>query len=185
MPIPPFDGILNVLPPHLGNPTLPQDLSPYLCTARELCDRFATSPIRKTILEGFLKLREGLLTVGVQGFQWLGGSFLEDIEAQESREPHDIDVITYVAQPSNLPSMQAALGPVAHLWNRTDVRATFHVDHFLVPLCSAPELVVDFTRYWYGLFSHRRDRTWKGMLRVNLTVKADDDPAWQVLGSKP
>jgi len=69
MPIPAFDGILNVLPPHLGSPTNPADLSPYACTALELCNRFATTPARKQILEGFLDLRAVLFGLGIHGFQ--------------------------------------------------------------------------------------------------------------------
>ena len=185
MPIPVFDGILNVLPPHLGDPTVPGDLSPYPCTAAELCDRFATSPERKTILDGFLRLREELFCLGIQGFQWLDGSFLEDIETQECRDPEDIDVVTFVAQPGDLTSLQSALTPRPQLWDRDMAKATFRVDHFVIPLCSAPEAVVENTRYWYGLFSHRRDCTWKGMLRVELKAKADDDSARLVLRSKP
>jgi hypothetical protein len=185
MPIPTFDGILNVLPPHLGDPSLPQDLSPYLCTTAELCHRFATSAARKTILEGFLNLRAELLGLGIRGFHWLDGSFLENVEIQEHRDPGDIDVVTFIGHPGDLPSIQSVLTPRRDLCDRGLAKATFRVDHFLIPLCSAPEAVVEHTRYWYGLFSHRRDRTWKGMLRVELNTKADDDPAWQVLRSKP
>jgi hypothetical protein len=53
MPIPAFDGILNVLPPHLGDPRNPADHSPYPCTRLELCGRFGTSAERRTILTGF------------------------------------------------------------------------------------------------------------------------------------
>jgi hypothetical protein len=40
MPIPPFDLNL-VLPPHLGDPTVLDELSPYPCTTVELCARSA------------------------------------------------------------------------------------------------------------------------------------------------
>jgi hypothetical protein len=76
MPIPVFDTILNILPPHLGNPTDISHLSPYGCTVNEVCDRFATSPARKAILEGFLNLRVECYSRGIRGFQWLAGSFL-------------------------------------------------------------------------------------------------------------
>jgi hypothetical protein len=96
MPIPPFDSIKNVLPPHLGNPTQRSHLSPYPCTVTELCNRFATSPKRKRILNGFIELRAILFSLGIQGFQWLSGSFLENIEVLERRDPGDIDVVTFV-----------------------------------------------------------------------------------------
>src|SRR4051812_6073428 len=84
MPIPHFDGILNILPPHLGDPRQIGDLSPYICSVAEFCDRFGTSARRVEILNGLLDLREALFGLGVSGFQWFGGSFVEDIEAQES-----------------------------------------------------------------------------------------------------
>ena len=96
MPIPPFDGILNVIPPHLGDPKRREDLSPYSCTVEELCDRFATSPKRREILDGFLALRREFFKIGLKGFQWVDGSFVEDIEMHEGRDPDDIDVVTFV-----------------------------------------------------------------------------------------
>jgi hypothetical protein len=185
MPIPAFDRILNILPPHLGNPALPGHLSPYPCTSAELCSQFAFSPARKAILDGFLRLRKELHTLGIQGFQWLDGSFLEDIEAQEHRDPMDIDVVTFVAQPGDPVSLHSLLALRPDLLDRTMAKSSYQVDHFLLPLGSKAEAVVEQTRYWYGLFSHRRDRVWKGMLRIDLKTQADDDPAWQVLGSKP
>lgn len=190
MPIPDFDGILNVLPPHLGDPSgNMSDLSPYSCSTQELCEKFATSLARRGILEGFLKLRAELMALGLRGFQWLDGSFVEDIEAQAGRDPNDIDVVTFIAVPNNKIAIEAILIPRPDLWHRPAVKSAFYVDQFLFPLYRDrdPESIVNLSRYWYGLFSHRRDpeRTWKGMLRVELADKNDDDLAWQVLGSNP
>jgi hypothetical protein len=186
MPIPVFDGILNVLPPHLGDPRAINDLSPYACTTLELCQRFATTPARKQILEGFLGLRAALVALGIQGFQWLDGSFVEDIEAQEGRDPGDIDVVTFVANPADPAAFSAVVtGANPDLLNRPHVKATYHVDHFWMPLGSHPDRIVASTRYWYGLFSHRRDQIWKGMLVVELPNAADDAAARTELGSHP
>ena len=185
MPIPAFDAILNVLPPHLGDPRVATDLSPYRCTMPEVCDRFTTTPKRKEILEGLLNLRAELLAIDVMGFQWLGGSFVEDIEAQEGRDPGDIDVITFASHPSDLPSLKTKFDSKPELLSRSHVKTTYRIDHFLLPLCSAPTHVVEQTRYWCGLFSHRRDRLWKGMLVVDLADKGIDDAARAVLGGKP
>ncbi len=185
MPIPPFDNILNILPPHLGDPRKPADLSPYPCTVQELCVRFATSAKRKTILEGFLDLRAALLTLGVRGFQWLDGSLLEDIETLESRDPKDIDVVTFVASPDDSAKLRAAINAKPELLSRRHVKGTFLVDHFLVSLGCPPRELVDQARYWYGLFSHRRGGVWKGMLVVELASPADDDAARKALGGKP
>ncbi len=185
MPIPVFDGILNVLPPHLGDPTAPTDLSPYRCTMGEICDRFGTSPRRKEILNGFLNLRRDLLTLDIRGFQWVGGSFVEDIETQEGRDPADINVVTFVSNPSDLAALHAKLTSRPELLNRAHNKTTYQTDHFLLSLGSVPAIVVDETRYWCGLFSHRRDRLWKGMLVVDLVDKGLDDAARVVLGGKP
>lgn len=186
MPIPPFDGILNVLPPHLGNPAERRaDLSPYSCTMEDLCQRFATSGPRKEILDGFLKFRGEFLGFGIQGFQWLGGSFLEDIEIQERRAPRDIDVVTFVSYPAASVTLHSTLVPKIELLSRAHVKSTYHVDSIVIPLGAPPAVLVDEGRYWYGLFSHRRDGVWKGMLEVKLSDKTDDDAARAVLGSKP
>ena len=186
VPIPPFDTILNVLPPHLGDPRLPSDLSPYPCTVVELCNRFATSPKRKSILEGFLNFRQELFNLNLTGFQWIDGSFLEDIEAQEGRDPGDIDVVSFTDSTMDLPALKTHIASSnPHLLQRAHVKATYFVDHFLMPLGSLPVEIVDQTRYWYGLFSHRRDRLWKGMLVIKLVDSADDNAARTILGSKP
>jgi hypothetical protein len=136
------------------------------------------------IAEGFLRMRGELAALGICGFQWLDGSFVEDIETRQGRDPADIDVVTFVAQPQRRTDIEAALTG-RDLLNRAKTKATFHVDHFLVPLCCEPELLVDLARYWYGLFSHCRNGIWKGMLRVELSPGLTDDAAWKVLGTKP
>jgi len=185
MPIPAFDGIHNVLPPHLGNPRDPGDHSPYPCTMVELCGRFATSAKRRTILAGFLSLRDQLFNLGLKGFQWLDGSFLEDIEAQASRNPGDIDVVTFVAEPIDLNDLAALTTSNTWLLDRDHTKANYHVDHFLVPMGSAPRILIELSRYWYGLFSHRRDGVWKGMLMVDLSNPDDDAAGKGLLGGTP
>ena len=186
MPIPPFDGILNVLPPHLGDPRIAADLSPYPCTVAEICERFATNEKRKQILAGFLALRKMLLSLGWKGFQWIDGSFLEDIESQEGREPGDIDVITFVEIPQAPIALIASISSsTPNLLSRDEVKAAYFVDHFWLSLGSRPAVIVDQARHWYGLFSHRRDRVWKGMLLVRLDDPGDDAATDVVLGGKP
>jgi hypothetical protein len=78
MPIPAFAN--DVLPPHTGDPRRREQLSPFPCTTTELCQRFATTPERLAILDGFPRFRELLAQAGfVSGFQWVDGSFLENI----------------------------------------------------------------------------------------------------------
>ncbi|MCA9112214.1 MAG: hypothetical protein KDA52_19830 [Planctomycetaceae bacterium] len=185
MTIPAFDSILNVLPTHLGDPRKPNDLSPYPCTVDEVCGRFATSGPRKAILDGFLNLRRELFKLGVEGFQWLDGSFLEDIEAQENRDPKDVDVITFISKPVSQADFLTLQSTSHWLLDRNATKQQFSVDHFVVHLGSSPRLLVDLSRYWYGLFSHRRDGLWKGMLSVELVDQADDVAARVTLGGAP
>ena len=75
MPIPSFD-YNNVLPPHLGNPTNSNHLSPYPCTILELCHQFSTSKERILILKNFVTFRQRMTAEGIiNGFQWLDGSW--------------------------------------------------------------------------------------------------------------
>jgi hypothetical protein len=49
------------------------------------------------------------------------------------------------------------------VFSRAQVKATFHVDFMAVDLQGTPEVLVDLTRYYTGMFSHRRpDFLWKG-----------------------
>lgn len=177
MPIPSFDPYTGVLPPHLGDPTTPAQLSPHRCDIEEVCERFATSPERRAILTGLLDHRQGLLEVGIVGFQWLGGSFMEDVEWFESRPPNDVDAVTFVSSPDDITELVRLKDDHPNLFHQNNVKQTFRVDHYLVPLASTPNLVVDHARYWCGLFSHRRDDLWKGMLHVPLAAGDADDRA--------
>jgi hypothetical protein len=186
MPIPPYDAILNVLPPHLGDPRAIFDLSPYPCTSHEVCIRFMGSRERNKILSGFIELRQQIMGAGIQGFQWVSGSYVEDVETQEGRPPNDIDVVTFVSVPTDPKDLAAALAAAnPNLLNGAHVKANFCVDHFWLPLGTNPSDLVSMTRYWYGLFSHRRDRVWKGMLYLSLLNKSDDDAAHAALGVSP
>lgn len=89
----------NVLPPHLGNPTDTSKISPYKTDIMEFCKKFATSSERIEILKGFIYFRlEACKKNIVNGFQWIDGSFTENIEASEKRAPHDIDVVSFISQ---------------------------------------------------------------------------------------
>lgn len=168
MPVPAFDPITRVIPPHAGDPRTPSDLSPFRCDFRELRDALGKTPERKLILNGLEKLRAELLGIGVEGFQWIDGSFTEDVELLEGRPPGDIDVVTFADPVADPQALAAALSLPNGLCDPVATKSKFSVDHFLVYMGSDPRHVVEQTRYWTGLFSHRRDGTWKGMLRLEL-----------------
>lgn len=181
MPIPAFDHN-NVLPPHIGNPANGSHLvSPYPVTTVELVERFATSPQRITILNGLLSFRNNLHQIGlINGFQWLDGSFLEDIEAQEKRAPNDLDMITmywgydYLFQEEMIRQLPAFV-------DRDIAKADFLLDHFGFDVGIHPFATVEITRYWIQLFTHNRNRVWKGMVRIELNTPIEDANALQLL----
>ena len=92
-------GLLPPIDPEL--PTSPQR-SPYSVTLLDVVMRFSTSAERRKVLRGFLDYRAGLHKMGFcNGFQWLDGSFLEDVEILERRPPKDIDVVSFLRAPEN------------------------------------------------------------------------------------
>ena len=179
-PIPKFDHNL-VLPPHLGDPTLPNHLSPYPCTTLDLCERLGTTPERRRILGGFLSFRERLQTEGLMtGFQWLDGSFLEDIELRDGRPPRDLDVVT-VYWGYDLAFQTALLSKFPEVANPVLAKAKYSLDHYPFDAGYRPEVTLEKTRYWISLFSHNRSGVWKGMLRIQLNTPAEDAAARQEL----
>jgi hypothetical protein len=187
--IPPFTPS-GALPPFLGNdPSVHAGLSPYQTTLTKLVDRFATSPERKKILDGFLKHRAALLSLGIIGFQWLDGSFLEDIETLKNRPPADIDIVTFVWRPQQYVNDQAAWDVLIQqnlgVFDPTMAKATYQTDPYFVDIIFGPQFVIQQTAYWFGLFSHQRVTSlWKGMLMLPLDTHQDDAAAAQLLASK-
>jgi hypothetical protein len=178
MPIPPF-SIDGVLPPFVGSSGpggSSRDMTPYVVTAIEVVTTLGTSARRRTILSRWLDYRAALRGIGFQrGFQWLDGSFVED------KDPNDLDVVSFLFTPVTIadPAQLAALiGANPQLFDRAQARAHYMLDVQFVNLDFPPEIIVNLTRYWVGLFSHRRaDGLWKGMLEVRLENAADDTAA--------
>lgn len=165
-------------------PTAPTalDRSPYHASLTDLVLRYATSTERNALLQGFLSFREALHASGLdQGFQWVDGSFLENIELIEERGPHDIDVVTFYYSPNG----QAQEDLVRHaplLFDRVHTKEVYRVDAYFVELNGrAPEPLVDETVYWYSLWSHSRNGQWKGYVQLDLS-SADDQAAQANLG---
>jgi len=183
MPIPDFNSD-GVLPPHLGDPTQISHMSPYPVSSLELCQKLGFSPERREILRGWLGLRNVLRTLGLtDGFQWLNGSFMEDAETRRGRSPGDIDTVTFfrgtLVAPANFDPVLFQI-----IRDRVQTKSYFKVDHLGVNLSWPGETIVEYSRYWCGLFSHRRtDGVWKGMLKVDLNTNAVDDLGRQHLDS--
>lgn len=184
MPIPPFT-INGVLPPYVG-PDGPggaaEDMSPYVTTGLEIVSTLASTNERRAILLGWLKYRADLRAIGFErGFQWLDGSFVED------KEPRDLDVVSFLYRPpgiSDPTQLLMVMRANAKLFVRNLVKAEYKLDAFPIDLDGSPEALVSSTRYFLGLFSHRRgDDVWKGMLQVRFEDVGDDAAALAALGA--
>lgn len=182
MSIPNFDHN-NVLPPHLGDPTDRTHLSPYPCSILELCHRFSTSADRIQILKNFVIFRQRMTTLGiVYGFQWLDGSFLENIETSESRPPKDLDVVTFFGGLSTA-DQTIIRTSFPEFSNPVLAKNNFFLDHYPVDYNYNPDVTVEQTRYWLQLFTHNRIGVWKGILRLSLNTPIEDQHALDYLDS--
>jgi hypothetical protein len=176
MQIPNFDHN-NVLPPHLGDPTVYGDLSPYHCTTLELCQKFSTSNDRIKILQNFILFREKMCSLGiVSGFQWLDGSFLENIEVIEGRSPRDLDVVTFYSGLSTEEEENLEECFPEFIYCELS-KKKYLIDHYSVDYNYKPEATVEQTRYWIQLFTHNRLGVWKGILKISLNTPEDDQLA--------
>jgi len=140
-------------------------------------------------LEGYLNYRSALHAIGIiEGFQWVNGSFTEDIEMIGRRAPNDLDLVTFFKLPAGVPnqSMLVALDPSLFPAGpraatvKADLKTRFRVDAYLVPLPSHPadlnrvDRLVGHSCYWYGMWSHQRGtQRWKGYLEIDLDPAED------------
>ena len=169
-----------MIPPWIHQHVLPLVLSPseslkrdnrapYRATLLELVDRFAINAERMKILDGFLHYRSALRDRGVQGgFQWIGDSFVENVEKIELRPPNDIDVVSFF--------YPIDLNPNSYM-NLFDAKATMerfqvHASGIRLGRPLTPE-IVKTVGYWYGMWTHRRDGSPKGFVEVDLTPDLD------------
>lgn len=170
VPIPPWTAE-GVLPPlDEANPVSPTR-APYPVSLTDLVAHFATSPQRCAVLKGLLAYRAALHANGyVAGFQWLDGSFMEDVETVAARAPRDIDVVSFVHAPQPATPTPADSEVLDH----DLAKARFLVDGYFLELDAVPPREISFlSAYWYSLWAHRRNRVWKGFLQIEL--RPDDD----------
>ena len=180
--LPPFT-ITGLLPPYIGtDPAYQPYMAPYATTVDVVAGQLPQSPARAAILRGFLAFRRALSQAGLtDGFQWLNGSFMELIELREARDPNDLDVVTFFHRPAHLrnaPDWDDFVQSNLSLFQPGLNRNQYYCDAYFVDLDIDPIDLVAQTRYWYGLFSHRRvTGEWKGMIEVPLALTPADAAA--------
>ena len=85
-------NIQGVIPPiAIGEEGHSPKRSPYPISINEFVQNFAFSTERIEILIGFLAYRRAIYLSGIEaGFQWVNGSFVENIESIAERRPSQI-----------------------------------------------------------------------------------------------
>jgi len=183
--IPPWnmEGLIPPIRPNSSG-TSPER-SPYRITATALVEQFGISSDRLDLLQGFLDYRQALYAAGlVQGFQWIDGSFMEDVENHEGRSPNDTDVVTYFYLPEG--ETQKSLDMAAtELFDRECVKLKYKVDSYYVSLgYPLQEYRVRMITYWYSMWSHSRTNTWKGFAQINLDPDEDTNARFALLNKR-
>jgi hypothetical protein len=166
----------GILPPiRLGVQGHSTERSPYHVSINEVVNSFAFSEKRRGILKGFLNYREALYQVGItQGFQWIDGSFIEDVERLENRAPNDLDIVTFFHLPHGM-NQQELLQKYDYLFMPDQIKQMYQIDGYICLLGEPMESRhVQQISYWYSMWSHRRNHVWKGFLQVGLSKNEDE-----------
>lgn len=175
-----LSGVLPPYHPELGaTKDHVHGRSPYLISPEELVSAFATSPERKSLLRDLFHYRHSLRELGIGGYQWIDGSFVEDVETQRGRPPGDIDVVTFLSRPAGMSeksSWEEFVDQHISLLNADGLA----VHCFFVDLSIPAIVAIRQSVFWFGLFSHQRDTAlWKGLVQIDLGV--DDSAAIALL----
>ena len=135
MTIPAWDNQHRLPPVRPRTPEWEQhettNRSPYKASIVEFVSRFAGSAHRVYLLHRFLDYRRDIYDAGIKdGFQWINGSFVEDIENkdEDQRPPNDIDVVTFYYPPQNRSESYL------ELFNTVKTRPKYDVDAYPVEL---------------------------------------------------
>ena len=165
----------NVLPPILPNTPEGREYdllyrSPYIPTLVRFVTRFASTPERVELMSKFLDYRAALHQLEIiDGFQWINGSFVENIEqGPKNRPPGDIDVVTFYYGNKN----QAQY---LELFDSLITKKKFGVDADGIELGKPLDVgTAVLIGHVHSLWSHRRnDHVCKGFIQLDLDPKRD------------
>jgi hypothetical protein len=134
------------------------------------------------LIKGLLDYRELLTNLGyTEGVQFIDGSFVENIELREQRDPNDIDVFSFLVRPLQYrqdPNLWATAGFsewASGVVDRTKNKQRFQLDTYAVVVDGQPLLpLIQVASYWSSLFAHKRTTfEWKGFLVIGLDASDD------------
>ncbi|TWR30369.1 hypothetical protein FPZ43_05355 [Mucilaginibacter pallidiroseus] len=116
----------------------------------------------------------------VNGFQWIDGSFLENIEVLENRDPNDLDIVTFhgFLDTHILHNITTSFPEFS---SSIQSKTNFLLDHYPVDFTYHPIVTVEATRYWLQLFSHNRKGVWKGIVQLPLNTSSENELALDFL----
>lgn len=148
--------------------------SPYRIDLASFMNRFAFSPARRKLCRKLLSFRKDLHQTGIRsGFQWLDGSFLENIEVIEQRDPRDIDVVTFYHPPHG-ENEESLYEKYNLLFAPGKVKINYAIDNYYHTLGKKLDATqVRKISYWYSMWGYRRDGYSKGFVEVSLDPSQD------------
>jgi hypothetical protein len=150
------------------------DRSPYNASLDAFVDAMGTTHSRLNIIDGLLSFRSEIHKIGLEvGFQWIDGSFSENVESTEGRDPRDVDVVTFFELAEG-ETEDSIFQKNPNLFDHDFVKQTYLVDSYW----SVLGVPIDYQSvkqisYWYSMWSHRRDGLWKGFVQVGLESPQD------------
>lgn len=172
-------NIQGVIPPiAIGEEGHSPKRSPYPISIIEFIHNFAFSTERIEILFGFLEYREAIYSSGIEtGFQWVNGSFVENVESIADRAPNDIDAVTFSNFYHTIPDYPDWAQRNIHLFNNPIVKNQYKVDSYWVDMdLGFNETSIRKCTYWYSMWSHQRDTDmWKGFFVIPLSPSEDKE----------
>ena len=171
----PHWGQDGYLPPMDELDPVSRARSPYSISITELVVSFGVTEHRRGLLRGFLEFRRALHEAGTErGFQWVDGSFTQDIETAGGRVPNDIDVVTFFYIPEGYSAEEFVRG-FPSLFDRQNMKDLYSVDSYYAQLNqTTSEETVSESAYWYSLWSHTKGGRWKGYLTVDMSDNDDE-----------
>lgn len=173
--IPDF-SVIGLLPPYIGeDPTSSAYMLPYKTSLQEISNRFGQSDRRKMIFEGLMNYNSRLKDLGFgSGYQLICGSFTEDCEKNRGKDQEDVDVVTLASLPDYCLSendIDILYANNADVFDHDTCKEVHYVDAYIVN-SSVPQSLIMFNYlFWGNLFTHTRDKAWKGILCVKFNGK--------------
>lgn len=166
-----YDGLLPAN--DADDPTSPVR-SPYVVSLFDLIAHSGNTQPRRSLLRGLLNFRAELHKAGlIRGFQWINGSFAENVEERGGRPPNDVDLITFFYIPDAFSGERLA-NDFGSLFDPIKMKNDYAVDAYYVQLNqTTSEEIINESTYWYSLWSHTRSGKWKGYLQIDLAGEDD------------